>query len=452
MKLNLPIILSIAFSIILSTTTSGQNTFIEGYIINNDNVEIKGFINVKELKKNASELVFRESDSSEIKYLSTSQIKAFKVATDYYVSAVVNIDTSPETIDQLLQSQYTADGVHKRAYYEANTVTKTRIIPSGEIKYKFGDSIYVLHPENKQVSAFLKTLVTGKVNLFYLKDPAGKEHYYISTDYGNYEELNRVFYADNTDATSLLVYEVEFYKPQLLKYMAGDEAFETRILKMHFNQNSLIDLVADYNSSFDNENSVVVSRPGKNLYSFGIEGGVGLIKLDFKNSSNRLGYVNFDYKPLYVIGGNAEVVFSGLNRRFSLLTEGTMRYFVSEGNGLKRPDKEYTSEFTVLSARISPMLKFKLTTGKVQPFLSGGYFFAYNIINDNSIIENDSEPEKAIADGDLKKTEQGFSAGGGINVNKLSFEGRYEYGNGFSKILSVNSVTKAFILKVSYSF
>jgi hypothetical protein len=452
MRLNLSLLLFFVFNLLLLNTTSGQSIYKEGYIINNDNTEIKGYINAKELKKNASELVFRETDSSEIKYLSTSQIKAFRVETDYYVSAVVNIDTLPETIDQLMKSQYTPDGVHKKAYYEANNVTKNRIIPTGEVKYKSGDSIYVLHPENKLVSAFLKTLVTGKINLFYLRDPTGKEHYYISTEYGNYEELNRVFYADKTDLTSLLIYEVEFYKPQLLKYMAGDKEFESRILKMHFNQNSFVDLVSDFNNSFGNKNGVVVSRPEENLYNFGIAGGVGLIDLDFKNSTNRIGYVDFNYKPLYVIGGNIGVVFPGMRRRISILTECTMRYFRSDGRSVRIPYPKYSAEFEVLSARVSPMLKVNLTRGKVQPFLSGGCFFSYNIINDNSIIENNLILRKAIVDNDLKKSEQGFSAGAGITINKLSFESRYEFGNGFSKILSINSITKAFLLTVSYSF
>lgn len=228
---------------------NAQKSFQPGYIITNDNIEVKGFIDFKGFKQDPTCIKYRATDSSKVMILTPKLIKAFKNEEDYYVSATVKIDISPTSAQELLKNQSIDDGAQRRTFNEASQVSVEKIVPAGEIRYRSRDSVVVVRPNNIEASVFLKTLATGTMNLFYFKDTAKKEHYYVSNVPGQYEELNRVFYVDNTKSIRLLVYEVEFYKPQLIKYMAGQPSFEDKIFKMSFTQNSITGLIKDFNAA-----------------------------------------------------------------------------------------------------------------------------------------------------------------------------------------------------------
>jgi hypothetical protein len=465
MKLNsLSLILIIAINFTLPYVAYSQEHFKPGTIITNDNNKLTGVIDVKGLKHNMSVVNFKADANAATQTFTPEQIKSFNAGSDYFVSASVSFDTSPATADELLKGLYIDDGLHKQAYYEANQISRQKIVPKGDIKYQDGDSVVVIRPVNKQATVFLQVLVTGTLNLYYLKDDTGKEHFYISDSEGSYEELNRVFFADFGDQRVLYtdmrqvpnktIYEVEFYKQQLISYM-DDKDWESRVLKESFNERHLVDLIADFNAAHGSGSSVIVKKQLDNKYNIGVLAGAGVTQLSFKNSTLPLTYVDFSYSPTYLFGGYGEIVFPQMNGRFSLMGELTARYFKSDGSGKNGP-YTYESSFEVSSVRFSPVLRFKILAGDISPYVSAGYFAAFTLKNTNSIsksyLGNPVSSGVAIEKENLKNVEQGFSAGIGMQIKKLSAEGRCEYGNGYSKTLGLNSNSTVFLFKVAYSF
>lgn len=433
-------------------TLSGQKSFHPGYIVTNDNAQVMGLIDISGLKTDSYSISFRETDTSMVLTFTPSMVKAFKYDSDYYVSAEVEADMSADSPEKLLERLTMADAVHAKAFMEANNAYVEKVIPTGDVQYRSGDTIMTLKPDNIKLNIFLKAVVAGTVNLFYFRDNLGKEHFYISNTYGTKEELNRLFYADNTKLVSLVVYEVDYYKPQLIKYMAGDADFEKRVLKTQYNLNSLAKLVNDYNTS-TSRGAVMISSQ-ETIIKYGVTAGGGLINLNFISHSSPLDYIDFGYKPIFMAGGKVEVNFPGAQRRFSLVSDLSARYFKTDGTGSK-PYYEYSSSFEVAYVQVSPMIRFRITEGDIYPFVNAGFFYSFFIMNENSITEEhygNTMEYDAISDDGLRKQEQGFNLGAGMNIKKFSLEGRYEFGNGYSKAISMQSLTGTLLFSATYTF
>lgn len=456
--------------VLLSTVLLGQNnneqkSFHPGYIITNDNIIIKGFIDISGMRHSPDNIRFRETDTSRILIFLPSAIMSFRYDDDYYVSATVNADMSPSSPEELLKNQFSEVELNMKTYFNANNISKQKIVPTGDVYYKSGDSTYVLKPFNTQLSVFLKTLVSGTLNLYYFRDSLNKEHFYIGTEIGINEELNRMFYADIDSRSipnynwgykqNITVYVVEFFKSQLINYMAGDISFKDRVLEMSFTRHALIDLIKDYNSSTSQDGEIYVEASRGNKYKYGFTGGAGVVNLSYSGSRS-LGKVDFGYDPVFMAGGNFEIIFFGAQQKLSLNTDLTLRYSKSAGKNTRIfGTNDYSSTFEIISFRVNPSVRYRILTGQITPFLSIGYLHSFFLKDENTLTTIDntlgtSRTEVPIMD--PKKTEQGFTGGLGMMIRDISLEARYERGNGDSSYMSLGSSSSIFFLAFSYSF
>lgn len=465
MKVKFCFLLFLLSTIILGQNNNEKKSFHPGYIITNDNIEIKGFIDIRGMRHSPDNIRFRETDTSRILTFLPSTILSFKYDDDYYVSATVNADMSPSGPEELLKSQYNEVGLNMRTYFNANSISKQKIVPTGDIHYKSGDSTYVLKPFNTQLSVFLKTLVTGTLNLYYFRDALNKEHFYISTENGTYEELNRMFYADIAIRPIpnynwgykqyITVYDVEFFKSQLIKYMAEEISFNDRVLKMPFTRHSLIDLIKDYNSTTSKGEEIYVEAGRGNKYKYGFTGGAGVANIDYSGARS-IGKVDFGYDPVFMAGGYFDIIFYGAQQKFSLNTDLTFRYNKSTGKYSQiYGNEDYSSTFEIISFRINPSVRYRFLSGPVTPFLSVGFLHSFFLKDKNTLttIDNIGGTSSTIVPiSDPKKTEQAFTGGLGLIIRDISLEARFEKGNGDSSYLSLGSSSKIFFLAFSYSF
>ncbi len=442
---------------------AGQLWFQPGTIYTNDNKELEGEIDIRGLKREPYSIVFKASDEAEPVTFAPTEIKGFKVGSDQYVSAYIKMDTSPSSMEELLNYKYGPDGRFQKAYYEANRIAKEKLVPKGVVRFTEGDSVYTIVPVNKELYAFLKRLVTGSLNLYYFRDEVFKEHFYVSSMPGQYEELNRMFFAESVQSKSQtlwnykvygVVYEIEFFKPQLINYMSENKSLCHKVMKSEFDQRSLEDIVFEYNKSTGEGAERLTIQREKNKFNFGLSAGVGVGNIEFISLGDPLKYIDFDYKPVYSFGGAAELVFPTLERRFSLGTEATMFYSETNGSGSK-PYYSYEADFEMLSVKFEPYLKARLLDGGTTPFIKGGLFYSFILLNNNSLSESYFDvttTRDAIEPENSKKQEHGFFVAVGCQINKLNLEGKFEKGNGILKSYSTDSSTKNFVFAVTYFF
>jgi len=237
--------------------------------------------------------------------------------------------------------------------------------------------------------------------------------------------------------------------------MAGDNSFKDRVLDMSFTRHALIDLIKDYNSATSQNKEIYVEASRGNRYKYGFTGGAGVVNLTY-SGSRPLGKVDFGYDPVFMAGGNFEIIFFGAKQKFSLNTDITLRYNKSIGKNTRYyGTNDYSSTFKIISFRVNPSVRYRILRGPVTPFLSIGYLHSFFLKDENTLttidnIQGTSSTEVAIMD--LKNTEQAFTGGLGMMIRDISLEARYERGNGDSSYMSLGSSSSILFLAFSYSF
>ncbi len=464
MRVRFLVSLIFIFIVLNSNRLLSQSYYQPGTIIASDNSEKKGFIDTGGLNKRPYTIHFRENDTSAILTFTPLTIKGFKTGGDYYISAIVMSDTSPRSVSELLKKQIAEIGMMERAFNESNNISVQRITPDGPVRVESGDTIMTLEPVNVEVDVFLKALVIGRKNLLTYTDTDFKQHFYISDGMESCQELNRVFYTnDFTDQLQvynwqtnrfITVYEIEFYKTQLLKIMSDRPDMSESIGKLKYTQKALENIVLEYNSSFSDSTGILLKSSSKMVYSFGIFAGAGATKLSFEGdeSGHPVSAIDFDNALSYNIGSYGEVIFPKYNHRFSLYTLLSMNYFMTKGSGTTVIGSvPYYSEIEILSARLTPMIRYRLLKGDLVPFVSMGAFFTYNIKEFDSIINlKTGDINPALEE--MKKGQQGFVAGAGLLFKNGGIELRFEKGNGYSNYISLSGSETTFSFSLFSAF
>jgi hypothetical protein len=115
----------------------------------------------------------------------------------------------------------------------------------------------------------------------------------------------------------------------------------------------------------------------------------------------------------------------------------------------------YTTNFAYSYIKLNTLIHFDI------PIKQFGIFMKAGISNGFAIAETNHTKEERVFYDQLivKETkaivstrgyEQGFLFGGGIRYGKLSIEGRFESGDGMSKVAAINSKTNRTGFLVSY--
>ena len=118
--------------------------------------------------------------------------------------------------------------------------------------------------------------------------------------------------------------------------------------------------------------------------------------------------------------------------------------------------KVHYSEFAYAYIQLKPMVRYSYPLGKVSVFANAGVFMGFSI-NGYSIckVEKTNITGTTISEGIApggKTGEQGFLLGAGLKISKVSFELRFEKGNGFSDLILAGSNTNRYFLQMGYRF
>lgn len=164
--------------IVLSINSYAKGKLIPGYVITLSNDTIEGYIEYSRWKYTPEEVFFKESMNGIGLYYTPKMISEFCVDGEVYRSAIVKVDQSPYKTSELSSSP---------------------------------DFQFIID------TAFLKALILGDKELYYLKDSIGKDNFYIKKDSG-YEWLIYSRFVKEKDGKEQVVTNNN-YIGQLLLYL-----------------------------------------------------------------------------------------------------------------------------------------------------------------------------------------------------------------------------------------
>jgi hypothetical protein len=409
----------VTFLVIYSTcfTAAAQENFLKGFIIKNSKDTVSGLIDYRNWKNNPSKILFKENaDAAVFTYL-PHHIKAFSVADEYYESAKVEIEVSPEKINEL-----TAD-------------------PEFKIEYE---------------DAFLQGIVYGEKSLYYLVNNKGKDNFYIKTG-DRLELLLYKQYSRNVSYTRQVLINSK-YIGQLSNYLNDCTELHVNLGTIKYSQKDLVKVLTAYYACKQNKPVYQKKRERFNTH-FGVMGGVMATSLIMGRKTDLiLSKAKYD-NSFSLTGGLYFALILPRNRqRFSIQNELLLTsynidgYYLDYENDNDKTETTYTFKATHL--KVNTLVRVKIPTPKFDLHFEAGISNAFAV----SIAADQVQVVTFYAPPTTKKSEalntrgyeQGLVAGVGAHYKKISLTGRFERGNGFSRAVALKTAINRFYFVVGY--
>lgn len=406
--------------ILIFQLSYSQKNYLPGYIINIKNDTIHGFVDYKNWNINPNKINFKvKKDHTPITY-SHNNINGFAVKDEIYVSAIVNLETSP------IQTNLLQD------YPELNIKLDT---------------------------VFLQTLFNGSKSLYYHKSARGRDNFYIKRG-DDFELLTYKKY------TSLyIIKENKKYKGQLALYLNDCSSIRSKLTHTEYTQKSLGKLFQQYYDC-SQEDIIFQKKKEKTHIDIGILAGVSLSKLKFKSESATFNYLSdadFNQSTDFTSGIFVDVFFSRILKKWSINNE--LLYSQSKFEGRHHSFRNETgdvntfTEFGYSYIKLNNLLRFNtlLNQKSLRVFINAGISNGFAIKEQNYKKQeiNFFGNERVVKEKGLdrsRKYEQSYLIGTGLKYNKFSLEVRYEGGNGFSDFVNLSSPTKRINILLGYLF
>lgn len=409
--------MALVFSgILLFQIVHSQEKFLPGYVINLKGDTLHGFIDYRNWKINPDKVDFKnETGNKQITY-KPSDILEFKVQDEIYVSAVVNIETSPR------------ENVNLNYDNKMNLQVET---------------------------TFLQTIYRGNKSLYhYFKDE--KDYFYIKKD-TTFELLLYKRYLYKKDDNSI-INENKAYLGQLEIYLKDCPGIETRLKNTAYRQADLNKLFKFY---YESTLSGIDFK--KDLESVKIEtgllAGVSLTSLKFSGPTYFTA-TDFNSSVNFSAGLYCEIILPRNQKKWSVNNELLLSSYDAKGTYEDGPEDNYTKITTELGytyLKLNNLARFKYPIGHSYLFLNGGisngiFLKETNYKNTFTRFYSQETTKEEAAFDDPKKYEFGFIFGGGFKTGRYSLEARYEIGTGMSKVIAIAERTHRIFLLLGFRF
>lgn len=426
---NLPLV-CFCLLFLLSQLAHGQRNFVEGKILFQSGDSLMGYINYKNWRRNPEKISFKENAEQKETNFYPSDIKGFQVKEEEYVSATVEIETSP-----------------------SHTLKLTE------------DSIF--HFE--EATVFLQVLVRGIKSLHYLNDINDKEHFYIYRK-DKFELLRHkkyIRYVKEKDpfedfwVKEHLVMETQKHTFQLMEYLDHCADIYQKLYNLSYSRKSLESLFyyyyqcRGYEPTYQMHSEKVISRPG-------LIAGVSSTAFSFtSNFFTALDAIEFPRSNNISAGGFVEFVLPRSRRRWSFYNELLyMRYHMEATyQEVKSADNfsEVSLAFGQAYLKLNTMLRYTQPIKEVSIFFQAGLSNGFLVGETNYkkteswIFSNFSEKEENLIS-ETQPHETEILIGLGTRFKKISLDMRYEQGNGPSTNLALKGNVERFYLLLGYRF
>ncbi len=409
-------------SILFYIVAGSQQNFQSGYIVDLKADTIIGQINYRNWENNPRRIEFRKGTTLESVFYNPTDIKAFGVADEKYLSEIVTVDKSPYKINELDNS--------------------------GEFKLV-------------KDTVFLEILSEGSKPVYYLKDREGKVNFLIRGDNG-VEPLYYKEYLDNTNGITVQM-KNENYKTRLKLYWQECPALGRKIEMMSYTLNDMQKLIKEYYIC----NGVAPAfqkKKEKNKSEFGVFAGVSLTKLSFGSSAQSIYEIvdtDFPQSTSFTGGIFFNIYLSRNLNKLSLNNELIYSNYKTDGVYEVHPNantsRVVTTNFAFSYLKISTLFRYKYPLKDAAIYLTGGMGNGLVVSETNhqkevSKFYTTETVKEGLALNSTRKYEQSYIIGLGTKYRNYSLEARFENGNGMSDYSNLRSTAKRIFFIIGYSF
>ena len=385
-----------------------QENYMSGSLIDLNGDSIMGYIDYQNWRRNPDKINFMHKTDSIRFTLTPMDIKEFTVSDENYVSSVIKTEISPDEADKL--------SYNNELKLEIDTV-------------------------------FLQVMIKGKKSLYFCENRYGKEQCYFKTD-SSYELLVYKRYLKKQNGNNLII-ENELYKGQLSAYLQDCPEIQAKLRNAQYNKMSMEKLFDFYYTKTESEINFQKSTE-KLKAEFGVLAGATISTLKF-HTYNFPYLENIDYGQSlnFSTGLFFDFISPRDNGKLSISNELIYTSFKLDGQTTDNFNNTIYTKFAYSYIKLNNLFRYKFPQGKSSMFLNAGLSngIALKEINIKTV---GSETSKALDF--TRKHEQGLLFGGGIKNNKLSYELRFERGNGMSTIANTGSKTNRYSFIIAYRF
>lgn len=400
----------LSFALLFATLGNAQVKFEKGYIITkNDNIKKEVLIKNIDWANSPSEFIYKTDDKSIDLKGDPSNIKEFGVyGFSKYISYTGFVDTSSSDLSKL-SNQF--------------------------------------EPENKNVTAFLKEIVSGDKKLYSYQTSQNSNIYFYS-DSETSEIKPLIYKRYHPDGNQLLVAINEGYIQQLRIIFDSDSKAKSLISQTRYSTNSLTKIFKTYNVQISSSNIEETLDPKNKYVKFNLQIRPGINFYSPLKTTNIIGNNEFPSTVNFRLGIEAEIVLPINKNKWAVIFEPSYSFYTNKKITAATENNLYNMSIDQYSFINLPIgiRHYMYLNDKSKFFLNGQInilqFKAGKAKSIDLDYEGDIFDQISLSSNTALKS---FSFGAGYNYNnKYSIEVRY---NTVNNILERKGSQKA---EVSY--
>ena len=326
------LLFSLFITVLSHYSSKAQKEFMAGYVVNNAGDTIRGKIDNKKRVQAPSQIAFKQENQNAIKYR-LSDIQSFAINNEAtYVRKKISLDITPHMSAKLLHS------------YDRVLVDTT---------------------------VFLKQLIKGRLNLYYLKDGNTKGHFFIEKLNEPIQELIDHRFLRKTESGTFEVH-LDTYNKQLYDLCEDCSNYSGKIFKYPYQETALSPLILKYNLFFGDNKALELSKKEKFKYTFFLHAAVGTYSF---NIDRNLSYYseNYNKSGLKSASVGAGVLFDLPSKRGRLGIKIDLLYNHYEEDVQLYHTYEIPTNTSYLGLYIGPQYSiYKNVPKKINVYLNAG--------------------------------------------------------------------------------
>lgn len=279
--------LTIVFVFLFAFSAFSQNTFVEGYYIDNSNQKTNCLIKNEDWLNNPTEFKYKTDLNSEVKTLTINKVKEFGILNvSKYERHIVDIDRSSK---------------------------------------KTGEMDNNKNPVFKNEQLFLKVLIEGKANLYYYEDQS-LVRFFFNKDLGEVKQLVSKHYL--IDAHNWAVNKE--FRRQLWITLTCESISMNSLKKIDYRKSDLVQFFIKYNECHNSKFVYYQKKnKNKNAFNLNIRPGIRSSSLVLVDPNGR--QIDFGKNlTSFRLGLEAEFIFGFNNNKWAFLLEPTYHQFNSD--------------------------------------------------------------------------------------------------------------------------
>ena len=415
----------IVLAMLIFQTSFSQKNYLSGYIIRLSGDTLRGFIDYRNWGRNPDKISFKVKADDQSCYYRPTDINGFGVLDEFYESAIVETEESPENILNITDETYYESGLKLKAD-----------------------------------TAFLQTIIHGSKSLYSYTNKAGKYQFYIRQG-STYNLLIYKKYLVRT-STNCGIAENKEYINQLSAYLQDCPTIQPKLENTSYSLSGMEKLFLYYYACGQSKVEFQ-KKTEKTVVEFGVLAGVSLTSLKF-DAVYYLGEADFEPSMKASAGLFMEIILPRNQRKWSLNNElvfssyeSTGRYDDYGNNNIYVNPNVYHLTIGLSYLKMNNMVRYNYPVGNSIIYLNGGISNGFAISETNYLKKefNRVSPGTVVegkALEEIRKYEQGFILGVGAKYKRLSIELRHERGNGMSVSSRITSTVNRESLLLGYRF